>query len=1013
MHKIQSELAFEQEVIEYLTKIGNVKQWEYAKDIKDTQGLWDNFKRIIEQNNTARLEEPLSKSEFAQIKEQIRNLKTPYQAGQFLYGTNGVSEISINLDKGGSTTLLIFDQEQIGVGNTVYQVVNQIKRPAVIEGKNDRRFDVTLLINGLPIIQIELKKATNTVTDSLNQMEQYIAENQYSGIFSTLQVLVAMTPNDIKYMANTTAGNFNRDFAFSWQDEETSKPVNDWRTFADKVLSIPMAHNIATQYMILDGTKDRESIKVMRPYQVYATKRIIDTIRRSNFNYHDGKFGYIWHTTGSGKTITSFKTAWLASRLPNVSKVIFLVDRIALTRQTADKYSAYDPTSSDSGVVSDTKNVTDLKNKLLKRTDKNIIVTSIQKMARYVKSPDFKELDGNILFIVDEAHRSTGDGADNEAMLEVIRNKIPNSGWIGYTGTPKFPQTQNTFGRLLHAYTIKEAIADRNVLGFNVVFRETIKVSENREEYDSKTKTAIYDKSNEHLELVVEDIFKYWQERSAERRYNAILTVHVGGGGVSTPRAMQYFDKFEEINETLPPEERLKVAVSFSMDTSNGDNQLQTNQNLARAIKSYNKLFNENFDMTTVKEYAESVQDRLSKNSEDGKYLDLVIVVDQLLTGFDAPELNTLYVDRTLKGSSLIQAYSRTNRVHNFNHKPFGNIINYRWPELNKAEMEEALSVYSNRDSANVNGIQLSLTDSGVLSKPFSSVVQELKDVITELRTQTEDFNYLSPSEAVQDATFENLKKYSSLLNAAKQYTAGNVDGEEIISVDKDPELFYKTIGITKDEEVRLTTVIANDLKRRRSKAEGIDVSHIELEMAHIHNVRVNYDYLTDLIARMANAVHEKNLETAERLEEEIHRELEKAENEQDRIKFRDFVRKIIKGQYKFNKYPAPNNREEVIEALNESQEQTANSKIDNFIARWGIGENTTNLELTQMINKHRVGSREDLNKQNELNKIMNRNKMNYQTNQNAELAQLKWIEWRNRFTDEIYNLADQIVRDK
>ena len=331
-----------------------------------------------------------------------------------------MSEISINLDKGGSTTLLIFDQEQIGAGNTVYQVVNQIKRPAIVDGKNSRRFDVTLLINGLPIIQIELKKATNTVTDSLNQMEQYIAENQYSGIFSTLQVLVAMTPNDIKYMANTTAENFNRDFAFSWQDEETSKPVNDWRTFADKVLSIPMAHNIATQYMILDGTKDRESIKVMRPYQVYATKRIIDTIRRSNFNYHDGKFGYIWHTTGSGKTITSFKTAWLASRLPNVSKVIFLVDRIALTRQTADKYSAYDPTSSDSGVVSDTKNVTDLKNKLLKRTDKNIIVTSIQKMARYVKSPDFKELDGNILFIVDEAHRSTGDGADNEAMLEVI-----------------------------------------------------------------------------------------------------------------------------------------------------------------------------------------------------------------------------------------------------------------------------------------------------------------------------------------------------------------------------------------------------------------------------------------------------------------------------------------------------------------------------------------------------------------------------------------------------------------
>lgn len=235
--KSKPELQFEQEVIEYLTKIGGTKQWEYRHDIKTTKELWDNFKHILEKNNHDRLKgEKLSKMEFAQVKKVITEIDTPYKAGQFLYGVNGVSQAEVDLDNGEHVILTVFDQAKVGGGDTVYQIVNQIKRPKVVDGKPNRRFDVTLLINGLPIIQIELKKALHSTTESLNQMKQYVAEKQYSGIYSTLQILIAMTPYQIKYMANTTLDSFNRAFAFEWQDEDDATPVRHWKEFADKVL---------------------------------------------------------------------------------------------------------------------------------------------------------------------------------------------------------------------------------------------------------------------------------------------------------------------------------------------------------------------------------------------------------------------------------------------------------------------------------------------------------------------------------------------------------------------------------------------------------------------------------------------------------------------------------------------------------------------------------------------------------------------------------------------------------
>ncbi|MGG3925907.1 HsdR family type I site-specific deoxyribonuclease [Metabacillus fastidiosus] len=1015
--KSQSESAFENEVIDYLTKIGGVKQWEYKKEIKTTEQLWDNFKTILEQNNRARLDEPLSVTEFNQVKKIITSIESPYQAGQFLYGVNGVSEIEVDLDNGKHVFLTVFDQAQVGGGNTIYQVVNQIQRPKVIDGKPNRRFDVTLLINGLPIIQIELKKALHSTTESLNQMEQYIAEKQYSGIFSTLQILIAMTQFDIRYMANTPLQSFNRAFAFNWQNEEDARPIRSWKTFADKVLSIPMAHDMATRYMVLDGTKSKESIKVMRPYQVYATKRVLDKVRKFDFKYDDGKLGYIWHTTGSGKTITSFKTAWLASRLSNVDKVVFLVDRIALTNQTADAYKAYDPVAGfegKTGVVGDTANISDLHRKLTKKSDKNIIVTSIQKMSRYVARDSFKPLNENILFIVDEAHRSTGDGTENEGMLETIRKAMPNSAWVGYTGTPKFPETREIFGELLHAYTIKEAIADKNVLGFNVEFKETIEAPENpsEDDIDDNVRGSVYDYSSEHVNLVVKDIFDNWKKRSNERKYNALFTVHVGGNKASTPRAMEYFDKFAEENANRPADKRLKVAVSFSADTSNSIHQLKTNENLHRAIKVYNAMFGTAFDMTTVKAYTEDLARRLNKTADDGNYLDLVIVVDQLLTGFDAPEMNTLYIDRTLKGGNLIQAYSRTNRMHNLIDKPWGNVVNYRWPEQNEYEMNKAFAIYSNRASADE---QLSLEDlkegneeSGIISKPFSKVQTEMQEVIKKLSTLTDNFVQLPPSEKAQDEVFENLKEYNRLLSQLKQYTED--DDKNPISAYDNPEEFYERLGITEEQEVILTTVIAGELKERRAKREDIDISQVNLSMVHIHDVTINYDYLIDLIARMADEVHANDMSKAENTRDEIHLEIAKSDNEKEKSKMRNFVSKIFSKEFEFDNYPAPRSVEKMNQAMDKAQKETNIQLVTNFIRTWGLDNSIKPKELEKLIKKHRLGQ-EDMDKQGELTAIMNDARADYKEIAVEKIATLSWVRYRIEFRKAFYEMADEIKK--
>lgn len=1025
------------------------KLWTYEPEIKTTKQLWNNFKEILERNNQNTLDNPLSVVEFNQVKNAISNIKTPYEAGQFLYGLNGVSQIEIDLDDGRHVFLTVFDQKQIGAGDTVYQVVNQIKRPAIINGKQDRRFDTTLLINGLPIIQIEEKRDTHDVNEALNQMHQYGDENQYGDIFSTLQILVAITPNNVKYMANTTADKFNKDFAFNWQRKSDSSIVRNWKEFADSMLSIPMAHQMATNYMILDGTKNKQTLKVMRPYQVYATQNVIEKIKKVDFEFGTNKVGYIWHTTGSGKTITSFKTAWLASRMPKVDKVVFVVDRIALTKQTNENYRAYDPDSSEDmiGSVQNTNSTTDLSRKL-KSKDNNIIVTSVQKIDTLVKRKSFKAPDKNIVFIVDEAHRSTG--SEN---FEKIQKAFKKSAWVGYTGTPMFDETtsglrtEDVFGPLLHAYTIREAIADRNVLGFKVDFETTIDEEQmkreylpafyrerypnwteqqikekinnlNQEDMDDAIEPSFYDENIDHVKLVVEDIFINWRNRSNEGKYNALFTTHVGGGKASTPMAMMYFREFKRVNDENRENggQVLKVAVTFSLNSSNNNSMLETNKGLFEAIEIYNKEFGTSFGMDDVAGYTQDVTSRLNKSAVDKNYLDIVIVVDQLLTGFDAPELNTLYVDRTLKGAGLIQAYSRTNRIADMQDKPWGRIVNYRWPAHNEKLMNKALAIYANKDSAILSDEEQRKVNEkdGIVAKPFEEVFDEVKETVEKLGDLTNEFQQLPPSEKKKEEMLELLRDYNAGMAKLKQYNSEEVDGNIVGFNYDNPDELVEMLGMTSEQEVMLTTVLTNELKQHIAKEKNIPLYQIELKMTHVKYVKIDFDYLTQLVEQLLNEVHEGKKEEAKETKDKIDQFANGLDDRNYANKIMNAANAIIKGHYPpagaIVKYPMKLQSSDVI------IEQANNVSLDrtflDFRVKWGITDIITSAEMRELFSKHRYGL-QDLDDNGKIRDIVAKATVNYVTlAHDEEIQNLPRMKYRNGLRDAIYKLADDQVEN-
>ena len=715
--------SWEKEVLRYPTEEDLIANWQ-AHLNKTNQHI-------------DKLDVPLLRSEMNQILEQVQALKTPYALNDFINGKTVAikRENKASRHFGKEVSLDIFDREEISAGKSRYQIAQQPQFTPRSDLHPKQRGDLMLLINGMPMFHIELKRSGVPISQVTNQIERYHKAGAFSGIFSLVQVFVAMTPEECRYFANTS-GPLNPAFYFRWADFNNVY-MNDWDKVATHFLSIPMAHQFIGDYTIADA-KD-EQLKVLRSYQYYAVNKIADTVAKTDWTSGNQRGGYIWHTTGSGKTMSSFKSAQLISRRKDADKVIFLLDRIELGKQSLEEYQNFADSKDD---VQATENTAILLAKLKSKQDRDrLIVTSIQKMSNIkaeegVNEADIEQISGKrLVFIIDEAHRTTfGD------MLLTIKHTFPNALFFGFTGTPieeenakKNSTTATVFGNELHRYSIADGIRDENVLGFHPFHIRTFKDSDLRRsvalqeakakdesevfaddqkkkiynqfmndvpmagEYtsDGKSQKGIEDyvpnvqyQTPEHVNAVIDDMLENWQRLSQGKKYHAIFATS------SIPEAVNYYRLIKAKNSGL------KLTALFDPNILNDGQGNDKEEWIAEILNDYNAQFGTSFGYATYSRFKTDLSDRLShinayKRIKPDEQLDLLIVVDQMLTGFDSKWLNTLYLDKILEYANLIQAFSRTNRLCDKTDKPFGLIRYYRKPHTMQRNIERAVKLYS------------------------------------------------------------------------------------------------------------------------------------------------------------------------------------------------------------------------------------------------------------------------------------------------------------------------------
>ena len=743
-------------------------QWTYRPDITTEDQLWANFKYILEQNNKARLNDtPLSESEFAKIKNDLSHASF-YDAGKWLVGENG--RVYVHIQRGNEQIhLVVLNNEHIAGGSSVYEVINQYQAFKTEEDDRDRRFDVTLLINGIPLIHIELKNKEHSYMDAYRQIKKYIGEGKFRGIFSNVQMFVVSNAVDTKYFAAARDTELNRKFITGWLDAE-NRPVCHYLDFARDVLKIPEAHEMVAKYTVLDNEKKK--VLLLRPYQIHAIEAMRAASKR-------GESGFIWHTTGSGKTMTSYKaTRNLLMDIPAIQKTVFLIDRKDLDTQTTMDFQSY--ALNDTIDVDETEYVGSLIKKLA-NSDRQMIVTTRQKMQIMVKKrlkPGTKEYEKikslKLAFVVDECHRAVTPQTKRD-----LEGFFTNSLWYGFTGTPIFdengyeqkgdlPQTtEQLYGRCLHSYTIKEAIHDEAVLGFMVenLGAEGLTEEEEARRYETEA----------HMRSVLEVILnrsysKFGMENGRGRTYEALLTVG------SIRRAQAYYELLQKViagEDELKISEDVKKAVpdfpkaAITYSLSENEEESKENQDRMKAfLKDYNAMFGTRYGVDNIQAYNANLNERLARKETKYKsrdqQLDLVIVVDRLLTGFDAPCLSTLFIDRQpLNPQNLIQAFSRTNRLFD-DKKQYGQVVTFQAHDQYKRLIDYALRLYSrggegNPISEDFDDVKKSF---GISLKAVRNLARTPEDIAGLSRKQKGAFIHLFRS---LDHDFAHLKAFSGL----------------------------------------------------------------------------------------------------------------------------------------------------------------------------------------------------------------------------------------------------------
>ncbi|GAT90312.1 type I restriction endonuclease subunit R [Apilactobacillus kunkeei] len=897
-YRTQSELDFEKEIVHQLT-IGS-NQWTERKDLYEAtpDKLWENFREKLNRNNIAALKhKEITDEEFNRVKARISNVKSPYDAAKILDAENGIGKIEIPRDDAslGTVTLNIFWKADVGGGHSSYEIVRQAIRPRSNDDDSDRRFDVTLLINGLPLIQIELKKSTVEINQAFNQIKKYAGENKYTDIYSLLQMFVIMSPDSSAYFANSRPDEFNKSFVFKWRDEDNN-PVENGMDFAKSALNIPMAHKLVSEYKAID--EERKKLLLLRPYQIYAIEAVLKRIKE-----HEN--GYVWHTTGSGKTLTSYKTAKLAAQMPSVDRVVFLVDRKALDDQTVGNFRAY--ASNDDMTINKTDNTSKLRQALLKGGN-NIIISSIQKMANLVNAEEqaqdegrntrvakSKLLDKRICFFVDEAHRSQFG-----KMRQDISNAFKNANWYGYTGTPIFSEnrkevkgdravtTQELFGKECHRYTLVNALEDHAVLPFNVEHVNTVTdVDKIVEDKMLKEKASKLNKKREELTISEEDDVKnelsemsdLQKEAKLSKRSNSsnpsddiyvndahlnqvvdyILTtgpkkMSLGKGNYngilatsSISMAIRYYQKFNEQKKLHPNDvdkDWPRVAITYSL-AENDDAHKENMDGMDEAIADYNDMFDTNFHNNNeeINLYNEDVAKRTARRESYYAHLkrdqeiNLVIVVNRLLTGFDAPKLNTLFVDKNkLDYANLIQAYSRTNRLENNDLKREGQIVTFRKPVTSQQNEENAYRLYGGEGS-------------------YEELIRpKYMDAVAKFKSEVDHLKRIAPNADSADdlkgkeakANFvKTFRRVNTQLNSLTMYNDFTWDNAE------------EEFGISEDEVqhyIGKFQRIKSEVQEDRDNDDEDDIlSDLDFSLSIGSTVLVDYDYITGLLKELVD----------------------------------------------------------------------------------------------------------------------------------------------------------------
>ena len=893
-----SNKGWEKDVIKYPTESELLQNWANI--------LFDNNRGIDRLNNY-----PLTEGEMQQVLEQINSLRTPIKLNEFINGKT----VSIKRDNpddlehlGKEISLKIYDRREIAAGQSRYQIVQQPVFPSKTKILNDRRGDLMLLINGMPVIHIELKKSGVPVSQACNQIEKYSKEGIFTGLFSLVQVFVAMTPNETRYFANPGPdGRFNSDYYFKWADFN-NEPINDWKEIASSLLSIPMAHQLIGFYTIADESDG--ILKVMRSYQYYAANAISDKVAKIKWDESNQRGGFIWHTTGSGKTMTSFKSAQLIADSQEADKVVFLMDRIELGTQSLGEYRGFagesKGISNEESSVKSTENTYTLISKL--KSDSyldTLIVTSIQKMSRIkdeeegLKADDIEKINKKrIVFIVDEAHRSTfGE------MLQTIKNTFPKSVFFGFTGTPiqdenekKMSTTISVFGDELHRYSIADGIRDKNVLGFDIykvmTFRDSdvrrsvamerakvkdrddINFDERKKEIyfdymdSSKIKMAGYTGDDgkyikgvedflpnsqyaisEHRNKVIEDIADKWFDLSRGSKFHAILATS------SIPEAIEYYHLFKE---KLP---WLKTTCLFDpnidakgISEKERDKAQYKQDGLVEIIDDYNKRYEQNFSLGTHAAFKKDLALRLAHKEyykaidrQPDKQLDLLIVVDQMLTGFDSKWVNTLYIDKMMEYENLIQAFSRTNRLFGPD-KPFGTIRYYRKPHTMERNINQAVSLYSGNKSIGlfVNKIHKNIEKMNVL---FADINELFKNA------NRADFSKLPDDKRV-------VAKFASLFKTLNEHLeAAKIQGFKWSnpSCEIEKENGEKELVTLNFDETKYLILVQRYKEIHRNDSESIkeDVPfYLEGYITEIDTGRIDSDYMNSRFEKYIKVLH-------------------------------------------------------------------------------------------------------------------------------------------------------------